>query len=86
MVGVAVLTSIMGFSTAYVTTFFKFSGSRFFHYASILPFAMPTYIISYIYGGMFDITGTVTTFMLDLFEKRLDEVYFLILCPLKALL
>lgn len=76
MVGVAVLTSIMGFSTAYVTTFFKFSGSRFFHYASILPFAMPTYIISYIYGGMFDITGTVTTFILDLFEKRLDEVYF----------
>ena len=76
MVGVAILTSIMGFSTAYVTTFFKFTGSKFFHYGSILPFAIPTYIVSYIYGGMFDITGSITTFILDLLGKRLDEVYF----------
>lgn len=76
LVGVAFLTSIIGFSTAYVTTVFTFSFSNFFHYALILPFAIPTYIVAYIYGGMFDITGTVTTFMLNLLGKRLDEVIF----------
>ncbi|WP_375724644.1 iron ABC transporter permease [Arcobacter sp. KX21116] len=76
MIGVAVLTSIMGFSTAYITSLFTFSGSNFFHYALILPFAIPTYIVSYAYGGMFDITGSVTTFILDLLGKNLGEVYF----------
>ncbi len=76
MFGVALLTSLLGFTTAYITTFFKFFGSRFFHYGLILPFAIPTYIMSYIYGGMFDITGSVTTFILNLMGKTLNEVYF----------
>jgi len=76
MLGVALLTSLLGFTTAYITTFYKFTGSRFFHYGLILPFAIPTYIMSYIYGGMFDITGTVTTFILNLLGKTLNEVYF----------
>ncbi len=76
MIGVAVLTFIIGFSTAYITTVFKFSFSHFFHYALILPFALPTYIVAYIYGGMFDITGTVTTFVLDVLNKDLSEVIF----------
>ena len=76
MFGVAFLTSIIGFTTAYFTTFYKFTGSSFFQYGLILPFAIPTYIISYVYGGMFDITGTVTTYILDLLGKTLDEVIF----------
>ena len=76
MIGVAILTSIIGFTTAYITTIFSFTGSSFFHYALILPFAIPTYIIAYAYGGMFDITGTVTTFILNLIGKDLSEVYF----------
>lgn len=76
MVGVAVITSILGFTTAYITSLFTFTGSRFFHYGLILPFAIPTYIVSYVYGGMFDITGSVTTFILNLLGKTLDEVYF----------
>lgn len=76
MFGVAFLTSILGFTTAYITSLFSFTGSRFFHYALILPFAIPTYIVAYAYGGMFDITGSVTTFVLNLMGKSLDEVYF----------
>ena len=77
MFGVAFLTALLGFSTAYITSLFTFTGSRFFHYALILPFAIPTYIVAYAYGGMFDITGTVTTFILNLMGKTLDEVYFM---------
>ncbi len=77
MFGVAVLTTFLGFSTAYVTSLFSFTGSKFFHYALILPFAIPTYIVAYVYGGMFDITGSVTTYILNLMGKTLDEVYFI---------
>ena len=77
MFGVAILTAVLGFSTAYLTSLYTFTGSSFFHYALILPFAIPTYIVAYIYGGMFDITGSVTTFILNLLGKDLSEVYFL---------
>ncbi|WP_419769040.1 MAG: ABC transporter permease [Candidatus Marinarcus sp.] len=76
MFGVAVLTSIIGFTTAYLTTLYSFSFSKFFHYGLILPFALPTYIVAYIYGGMFDITGSVTTAMLTLFNTTISEVNF----------
>jgi len=76
MFGVAILTAIIGFTTAYITSLYTFTGSRFFHYALILPFAIPTYIMAFIYGGMFDITGSVTTFILDVLDKKLDEVIF----------
>ena len=76
MLGVAILTSIIGFSTAYLTSLYTFTFSNFFHYALILPFAIPTYIMAFIYGGMFDITGSVTTFILDILGKDISEVVF----------
>ena len=76
MIGVAILTSIIGFTTAYLTSLYTFSFSRFFHYALILPFAIPTYIMAFIYGGMFDITGSVTTFILNILGMSINEVYF----------
>ncbi|MGB5793967.1 ABC transporter permease, partial [Poseidonibacter sp.] len=76
MFGVAILTSIIGFSTAYLTSLYTFTFSNFFHYALILPFAIPTYIMAFIYGGMFDITGSVTTFILNILDKDISEVAF----------
>ncbi len=78
MIGVAFLTSIIGFSTAYITTMYSFTFSKFYHYALILPFAIPTYIMSYIYAGIFDITGSFTMFILDLLGKNnVSEIYFM---------
>lgn len=78
MIGVALLTSIIGFSTAYITTMYSFTFSKFYHYALILPFAIPTYIVSYVYAGMFDITGSVTMFILGLLGKEnVTEVFFM---------
>ena len=78
MIGVALLTSIVGFTTAYITTMYSFTFSKFYHYALILPFAIPTYIVSYVYAGMFDITGSVTLFILDLLGKEnITQVYFM---------
>ena len=76
MVGVGLMTTVIGFTTAYITTIYTFSFSSFFHYALILPFAIPTYIVAFIYAGMFDMTGTVTTFFLDLIGKKVYEIDF----------
>jgi len=76
MFGVALMTIIIGFSTAYITTMYTFSFSHFFHYALVLPFAIPTYIVAFIYAGMFDMTGTVTKFFLDLFDLKITEINF----------
>lgn len=78
MIGVAIITTLIGFSTAYITTMYSFTFSSFYHYALILPFAIPTYILSYVYAGMFDMTGSVTLFILDLLGKEnVTEVFFM---------
>ncbi|MCP4969717.1 MAG: iron ABC transporter permease [Arcobacter sp.] len=78
MIGVAFLTTLIGFSTAYITTMYSFTFSSFYHYALILPFAIPTYILSYAYAGMFDMTGSITLFILKLLGKQnVTEVFFM---------
>ena len=76
MLGVGVLTILIGFTTAYITTMYQFSFNNFFNYALILPFAIPTYIVAFIYAGMFDMTGTITTFLLHLFGTKISEINF----------
>lgn len=76
MIGVGILTTLIGFTTAYLTSLYTFSFSKFFDYALILPFAIPTYIIAFMYNGMFGITGNITTFILELLGKNLNEVVF----------
>lgn len=76
MFGVGFLTFIFGFSTAWITTIYKFKFSHFFHYALVLPFAIPTYIAGYIYSGMFGVNGNITSFILNLLQKNITEVYF----------
>jgi len=78
MIGVGLLTTVIGFTSAYLTSFYTFTFSKFFDYGLILPFAIPTYIIAFMYNGMFGITGNITTYILKLFDKNLSEVVFLI--------
>ncbi len=74
MIGVGVLTTIIGFCTAYLVSLYEFSFSNFFKYGLILPFAIPTYIIAFVYNGMFGITGSITQFILKLIDKDLSQV------------
>ncbi|CAI8223369.1 MAG: Sulfate transport system permease protein CysW [Arcobacter lacus] len=76
MIGVGLLTTLLGFSTAYLVSIYKFTGSRFFDLALVLPFAIPTYILAFIYNGMFGISGNVTGFILGIFDKNISELPF----------
>jgi iron(III) transport system permease protein len=50
---VGFLSLILGIGTAYLTTFYQFRFVGFFVFALALPFAIPTYIMGYIYSDIF---------------------------------
>ena len=52
MLGVTVLTLFLGVGSAWLVTQYRFTGSRFFNWALLLPLAMPTYITAYSYTGL----------------------------------
>lgn len=54
MLGVAVMTSILGISTAWLVARYRFAFSGFFTWALMLPLAFPAYILGYAYAGIFD--------------------------------
>ena len=51
--GVGFVTLILGVGSAYLTTFYQFKFVGFFVFALALPFAIPTYIMGYIYSDIF---------------------------------
>ena len=75
VVAVGFFTLILGIGTAYLTTFYQFRFVNFFIFALALPFAIPTYIMGYIYS---DIFGYFNYFHLFLRSMGIKE-YFNIL-------
>jgi iron(III) transport system permease protein len=63
MAGVALLTFLMGVSTAWVVTMYDFQGRRFFQWALILPISIPAYILGFTWAGILDYTSPVYVFL-----------------------
>lgn len=59
MLGVGVGVTLIGVTTAWLTTMTRFPGVRVFEWALILPLAMPAYVIGYTYTGLMDFAGPV---------------------------
>jgi iron(III) transport system permease protein len=56
-VGVGVL--LLGTGLAWLVTMYRFPGRRLFEWLLILPMAMPTYVIGFVFLAVFDYTGPV---------------------------
>jgi iron(III) transport system permease protein len=56
---VAGLTLVLGVSTAWVVTRFEFPGRRLWEVALVLPLAMPTYVLAYVYNYVLGFGGPV---------------------------
>ena len=56
---VAVLTLLLGVSTAWMVTRFDFRGRRLWEIALVLPLAMPTYVLAYVYNYLLGFGGPV---------------------------
>jgi iron(III) transport system permease protein len=69
LIGVLILTFIIGVSCAYLVSFYKFPGSNFFKWALILSFAVPAYIYAYSLTAFFENYGTAFTILKNIFGE-----------------
>lgn len=67
MVGVGAITLVIGLSTAWAVTMCEFPGRKFFEWAMLLPFAIPAYVIAYVYTSLLDYAGPVQRTLRDWF-------------------
>jgi iron(III) transport system permease protein len=76
MAGVAVLTFLMGVSTSWIVTMYRFPGRRFFECALILPIALPAYISGFTWAGILDYTSPVYLFLRNTFGLDTGQYLF----------
>lgn len=62
MAGVALLTVLMGVSTAWLVSMYDFPGRHFFSWALILPISLPAYISGFTWAGILDYTSPIYVF------------------------
>lgn len=58
-IGVGLMTLIAGVAAAWLVTMCRFPGRQFFEWSLLLPFAVPAYVIAYVYTDLFEYAGPV---------------------------
>jgi iron(III) transport system permease protein len=69
LIGVLILTFIIGVGCAYLVSFYSFPGANFFKWALILSFAVPAYIYAYSLTAFFENYGTAFSILKNLFGE-----------------
>ncbi len=65
VIGVAVLSGIVGTALAWLTSICEFPGRRFFDWALLLPLAIPTYVLAFVAVGCLDYAGPLQSWLRD---------------------
>ena len=61
--GVIAGTFLIGVGSAWLTAVCEFPGRSFFNWALVLPLAVPTYVLAFVFIGLLDFSGPVQTFL-----------------------
>jgi len=69
LIGVLVLTFIIGVTCAYLVSFYSFPGVNFFKWSLILSFAIPAYIYAYSLTAFFENYGTAFSILKNIFGE-----------------
>ena len=69
LIGVLILTLVLGVGCAYVVSFYDFPGVKFFKWALILSFAVPAYIYAYSLTAFFENFGTLFSLLTWIFGE-----------------
>ena len=69
LIGVLILTFILGVGASYLVSFYEFPGVNFFKWALILSFAVPAYIYAYSLVAFFENYGTAFSILTFLFGE-----------------
>ncbi|WP_339488839.1 ABC transporter permease [Pseudomonas sp. EL_65y_Pfl2_R95] len=65
--GVAVGVTVLGVSLAWLTSLCEFPGRRWLDWALMLPFAIPAYVLAFVFVGLLDFSGPLQTLMREWF-------------------
>ena len=76
MIGVAIVTTILATSLAWFSTFFSFPGRKFFEIMLLLPLAVPSYVLAYVYSYFLNYAGPIQTSIRNIFNLSRGEYYF----------
>lgn len=76
LAGVGLLSFIIGVTTAWLVTLCRFPGRRVFEWALLLPFAVPAYVIAFIYTDMLEFAGPVQGALRDAFDWQTSRDYW----------
>ena len=76
MIGVATGTLLIGVTTAWLITRYEFPGRTLFNWALLLPFAVPAYVIAYIYTDLLEFAGPVQSALRSVFGWKLASDYW----------
>ncbi|HEU4476093.1 MAG TPA: iron ABC transporter permease [Methyloceanibacter sp.] len=76
MAGVGALTLLIGTSTAWLVTMYRFPGRRYLQWLLLLPLAIPTYIIAYTYLELLDYSGVVQSTLRETFGWHDARAYW----------
>ncbi len=76
MLGVGLLTFVIGVASAWLVTMCQFPGCRMFSWMLLLPMAMPAYIIAYTYTGILDVSGPLQDWIRLSFDLGFGDYWF----------
>lgn len=76
LAGVGLLSFAIGVTTAWLVTLCRFPGRRVFEWALLLPFAVPAYVIAFIYTDMLEFAGPLQGALRDLFGWQTRRDYW----------
>ncbi|MFV3413461.1 ABC transporter permease [Pseudomonas nitroreducens] len=69
--GVGVGVTLLGVSLAWLTSLCEFPGRRWLDWALMLPFAVPAYVLAFVFVGLLDFSGPVQTLLREWFGSGL---------------
>src|SRR5690606_8426018 len=76
LIGVGFLTFLFGVTSAWLVSMCRFPGRKLFEWALLLPFAVPAYVIAYVYTDMLECSGWVHPGLGDWFVWQTARDYW----------
>lgn len=76
MLGVGLISAGVGAGTAWLVTMYAFPGAWLLRWALVLPLAVPTYLMAYVYTDLLEVTGPVQVFLRDATGLSPREYWF----------
>lgn len=76
MIGVGTLSTLLGVGAAWLIASCDFTGRKVMNWALLLPFAVPAYVIAYVYTDLLEYAGPIQIVLRDLFSWHSPKDYW----------